>query len=408
MLQRNYYLDAYTTQFQAEVFERVRENGRLAVILDQTYFYPASGGQPADHGFIDGVPVVDVTIRERDGAVCHWLGKGELWQDTVNCEIDWIRRFDHMQQHTGQHILSQAFIQTANAPTVSFHLSENRVTIDLEAKEIQPAQVEKAEFMANQIIWQNRPVHIRMVSPAEAEKLPLRKIPPAHNGQLRLIEIEKFDLTACGGTHVRQAGAVGLIKVTKLERHRGKLRVEFCCGQRALRDYRLKNGVVNQLSNALTTSATAVLPAVEKLQETQKTQKKELKTLQSTITALEANSLLEHAEPLGKTARLITHIYDGTDADPGKLRAVANQVTGAADNVVIMLGLTGARSHLLFARAANAPGSMDQLIKPALQMLNGAGGGSDMLAQGGGGAADAARITAVLTRSKRILQGQVK
>jgi alanyl-tRNA synthetase len=185
------------------------------------------------------------------------------------------------------------------------------------------------------------------------------------------------------------------------------MRVEFCCGRRALQDYREKNEIVDQLSNQLTTSATAVIPAVHKLQETQKAQQKELKKLHSQITHLEANHLREQAEPLGETGRLITHIYDGDTANPAHLRAVANQIT-AADDIVVLLGLTGKRSHLLFARGKNAPGDMQHLIKQSLPLLDGGGGGSASLAQGGGGPADDARMTAVLTHSKQVLQSQVK
>ena len=258
---RLYYQNAYTTRFEAKIVERVREEGQTAVILDQTYFYPTSGGQPFDTGTINNLPVTNVTIREKDEAVLHWLDTKELWQDEIVGQINWPRRFDHMQQHTGQHILSQSFIQIAQAETVGFHLSDNTLTIDLHTTKLSPTQIEETEYLANQIIWQNRPIHIRLVTQEQAKKLALRKLPPVRQGKLRLIEIDKFDLTACGGTHVQHTGEVGIIKIVKLERQNNQLRVEFCCGQRALHDYRLKNSISNQLSAELTTGMGEVIIA---------------------------------------------------------------------------------------------------------------------------------------------------
>jgi alanyl-tRNA synthetase len=176
--QRPYYFDAYTTHFKATIVERIQHDARLAVVLDRTFFYPASGGQPADHGKINEVPVIDVSIRETDQTILHWLEASELNDDEVEGQIDWSRRFDHMQQHTGQHILSQAFVELANAQTESFHLSQDSVTIDLDKVDLPADQIARVELLANEIIWQNRPVRAIMVSPEEAAELPLRKIPP--------------------------------------------------------------------------------------------------------------------------------------------------------------------------------------------------------------------------------------
>ena len=215
MTERLYYTDSYTTTFQAIVVDQFDHNGRPALVLDRTYFYPVSGGQPADAGTLNGVPVQDVYIRETDGAVVHVLSAtpSPAEMQGVQGVIDWDRRFDHMQQHTGQHILSQAFIQVADAHTVSFHLSDNSVTIDLNKEQLRPEDVEQAELLANQVIWEDRAIRIREVSPEEAERLALRKVPELESDKLRLVEIEQCDVTACGGTHVSRTGAVGMIKV---------------------------------------------------------------------------------------------------------------------------------------------------------------------------------------------------
>lgn len=403
---RLYYQNAYTTRFQANIVERVRDEGQTAVILDQTFFYPTSGGQPFDSGTINNIPVHNVTIREKDEAILHWLETEKLWQDEIAGQINWVRRFDHMQQHTGQHILSQAFIQIAQAETVGFHLSDNTLTIDLHTTKISPTQVEETEFLANQIIWQNRPIHIRFVTLEQAQKLALRKLPPVRQDKLRLIEIDNFDLTACGGTHVSHTGEVGLIKIVKLERQNNQLRVEFCCGQRALHDYRLKNSLINQLSAELTTGIDGVVTSVSRLKEESKENRKQLKKQQEQLLYFAAAELLKSGKMVGETA-VVSHVFSSEESDPGQLRILANHLT-RNDRVIALLGLSGEKSQLLFCRSQEAPGEMNQLIKPALQILgSAAGGGSAVVAQGGGPNADKERVQQAIDKAERLLLGQI-
>jgi alanyl-tRNA synthetase len=387
--------------------ERVRDEGQTAVILDQTFFYPTSGGQPCDSGTINNIPVHNVTIREQDEAILHWLDTKELWQDEIVGQINWAHRFDHMQQHTGQHILSQAFIQIAQAETVGFHLSNNSLTIDLQITTINPVQIEETEYLANQIIWQNRPVHIRVVTLEQAQKLALRKLPPVRQGKLRLIEIDKFDLTACGGTHVHHTGEVGIIKIVKLERQNNQLRVEFCCGQRALHDYRLKNSIVNQLSAELTTGINDVVETVLRFKEETKENRRQMKKQQEQLLYFEAAELLKHGNIVGETA-VVSHVFSSEESDPGQLRILANHLTRNGQ-VIALLGLSGKKSQLLFCRSQDAPGEMNQLIKPALQILgSAAGGGSALVAQGGGPNVDSARVQQAIDKAERLLMGQIR
>jgi alanyl-tRNA synthetase len=405
MSERLYYTDAYTTRFAARIVERVKHKKQLAVVLDQSYFYPTSGGQPADQGKINGAPVLDVTIRPEDGAVLHWLGESEVWSDEITAEIDWDQRFDHMQHHTGQHILSQAFIQGAQANTVSFHLSHNSATIDLHTNNLTPIQVEEAELLANDIIWQNRPVRIHMVTPEQARALSLRKIPPLLNGVVRLVDIDRFDLTACGGTHVATTGEIGLLKIVRLERRGEQLRVEFCCGRRALRDYRQKNSIVNRLMADLTTGQGEIVESVGRLREEAKQANRIIKKQQAELAQVEATYLLQNGSRKGNTT-VITHVF--TECEPAQLQAVANLLAKQA-GVVALLGVAGLQARLLFCRAADAPGEMNQLIKPALQTLGStAGGGSPTFAQGGGVAADKERVRQALVRAERLLLGQIR
>ena len=243
---RLYYADSYTRAFSARVVERVTVEARPAVVLDQTYFYPASGGQPCDTGRINGIPVVAVVIRDSDGALLHLL-EAESPGEQAQGEVDWPRRFDHMQQHTGQHVLSQVFIRIAEAETVSFHLGADNVTIDLVASQLSPADLARAEDLANEIV--QRHLEIRAWFPADDElnRLPLRREPRAQ-GPVRVVAIGNFDFTACGGTHVARTGEIGLIKILGAAKAGKDTRIEFLCGERARRDYHRKNALAAQLA----------------------------------------------------------------------------------------------------------------------------------------------------------------
>lgn len=404
MTQRLYYTDAYTTKFTARVVARVRPSGQPAVILNQTLFYPTSGGQPYDTGTLSGVQVVDVFSRQEDNAIVHVLAD-ELWSDGAQGEINWERRFDHMQQHSGQHMLSQAFIRAAGADTVSFHLGDESCTIDLNRIDLTAAQVEDAELLANRIIWENRPVMVYFVTPEKAAQLPVRKIPPVEGGQIRLIDIDQFDLTACGGTHVAHTGAVGLIKIVKLERRADQLRVEFRCGQRALRDYRQKNSMMNRLATELTVGYWEVDQAIARLREESKQARRLIKKQEAELLRYEADRLLAQSKSQGQTT-VVSQVFTGRDV--AEIRSLAGELAGRP-GVVALLGLAGPSAQLIFTRNAAAPGEMNQLIKTALQVLGTAsGGGSAVYAQGGGPPADSERVAQAIGRVEKLVLGMSK
>jgi alanyl-tRNA synthetase len=405
MTDRHYYQDAYTITFLARIVERFQHHDQVAVVLDQTYFYPASGGQPCDLGTIKGINVVDVFVREADQAVVHVV-EGEIWADEVQATITWHRRFDHMQQHTGQHILSQAFLRVAEAETISFHLGSESVTIDLEPADFSPVKIELAETLANQIIWENRPVRAYFVDREQVEKLPLmRKVPALDGSKLRIVDIQEFDQSACGGTHVAHTGEIGLVKIVKLERRGDMLRVDFRCGQRALFDYRHKNSIVNRLAGELTTGFDEIIPAVAKLREESRQSRRLLKQHLTKLLTVEAGYMLEHATVKGDVT-LISHIF--SDRDPGELRMLASQLA-ARPRTVVFLGLAGPASQLIFARSEDGPGEMNQLIGPALQVLgSAAGGGTATFAQGAGPAADHERLAKALSKAEKLLAGLIR
>lgn len=401
---RGYYGDAYTTRFRASVVEVSEQGGRPAVRLSVTYFYPTSGGQPHDTGQLQQgqheARVVDVVVREADAAVIHMLDR-PLSPGPVVAEIDWPRRFDHMQHHTGQHILSQAFIRLVEAETIGFHLSGQSVTIDLDRADLTAGDVRAAEQLANGIVSQNRPVRASEVTLEAAATLPLRKRPPGRDGQLRLVDIDGFDLTACGGTHVAGTAEVGLIKVLKTERRGETTRVEFVCGGRALADYQLKHEVIHLLGSTLTTGAGDLPAAVARLQEEARQLRLDFKRERGARLSLEAETLAQSAEPVGALS-VVSHVFVGRELD--EMRQLASLLT--ARGLVALFGQAGERAQLVFGRpseeaaGATAAGHMGELIKPALATLGGArGGGSALMAQGGGVAADKGTVAAALAAS---------
>ncbi len=403
MTRRLYYDDSYTTQFTAHVVERLVVDGRPAIILDQTYFYPASGGQPADSGWINDVAVVDVFARDGDAAVVHVLA-GDVPGETAACRIDWERRFDHMQHHTGQHILTQAFVQVAGANTVGFHLSADSVTVDLDKTDITTEVVEQVEALANRIVWENRPVTAQLAQVDETDGVRVRRMPDhLLTDGLRVIEVADYDMTACGGTHVARTGEIGIIKVLKLERRGDKTRVEFRCGGRALRDYRRKNAVVNAVVATLTCRPEEIEGAVLGLQEDIRVLTRSLKSASGQLIGYEAERLLDVAAARNGV-RIVKNNFDRRE--PAELKQLAMHLT-AAPGVIALLGASGEKAHLVFARSADLPHDMNALIRQAFAQLGaGRGGGQPGLAQGGGVPADGVQIQAVLSAAEQsILNG---
>lgn len=381
MTERLYYTDSYTTTFTAQVTERLHIADHPAVILDQTYFYPTSGGQPNDTGTLNSIPVLDVAVREDDAAILHILAT-ELSGDQVSGAIDWARRFDHMQHHTGQHILTQAFVQLADAKTVGFHLSPDSVTIDLDVSNLSDEQIDAAENLANQIIWENRSVTARLRDMDDQEGVRIRRL-PKHllTDGLRVIDIEGFDVTACGGTHVACTGEIGIIKVLRLEKRGGKIRIEFRCGKRALLDLREKNRVVQRLAADLDCRISEAPAMLTRLRDDYRAQTAALKTASNQLVDYEAAELLANTPLRVDGIKIITAAFDGRDA--GELKLLAGRLV-VQPNVIALLGTAGEKSMLFFARSENLPQDMGALLKNTLGALGGRGGGQAHFAQGGG------------------------
>jgi len=384
MTDRLYYHDSLLYDFEAEIRD-VTQTPRPAVTLDRTAFYPTSGGQIHDTGWISTQNarhrVTEVADAE-DGRVIHYLeAVKDLAPGThIRGQIDATRRRDHMQQHSGQHVLSAAFIRLFNIPTVSFHMADDYCSIDLEAPSLSQEQIESAERLANEIILENRTVDIRFVTREEAGKLGLRKIPATERDELRLIDVHEFDLTACGGTHVRQTGQIGCILLRKSEKVRQGYRVEFVAGQRAVTTARRDFSILTDVA-ALFSAHIYDVPeqARKSLEEVKAVRKQREQLLEELATAQAITVLSETPETDGR--KLILRAF--TDRDINFVKLFAQKITRLSPKVVALLGTTSPQPAVVFAQSPGQPFDMGACIKETLAKFAGRGGGSKDLAQGG-------------------------
>ena len=381
MTERLYYNDPALARFDARVTDVEVIDGRQIVRLDRTAFYPTSGGQPFDTGTLGDARVIEV-IDDEGGDVRHVV-EGTLARGTsVEGRVDWTRRFDHMQQHTGQHVLSAAFDTLLNARTESFHLGADYATIDL-GREVTPAEIAKAEDDANRIVWEDRPVHIRFVDAAEAAALPLRK-PAAREGTLRLIDVDGYDLSACGGTHVSRTGAIGIIAITGWERFKGGLRVGFVCGGRALRAHRRLRDVVTDSARLLSVMQDEVPAGIERLQAEAKEARRQIKDLQSKLAGHEAAALAASASD-----GVVIAMLDGWDQNG--LKGIATAIAGRPGLVAALLA-GPVPFAIVLARSADRSTDCGAVLKQLTAKFGGKGGGRPELAQGGGLQGDPVQI----------------
>lgn len=399
MTDRLYYHDSFLYNFEAEVRE-VHDSPRPALILDRTAFYPTSGGQVHDRGLIstegESIEVEEVAEAE-GGRVIHYLEappKEVKPGSKVRGQIDATRRRDHMQQHTGQHVLSAAFVRLYNVPTVSFHMGDDYCSIDLDTPTLTKEQVEQAERLANEIILENRQVEIRFVTREEAGKLGLRKIPPAERDELRLIDIHEFDLSACGGTHVNQTGQIGCILLRKTERVRQGWRVEFVAGQRAVATARRDFTTLTEAAGLFSAHTYDVPQQVRKsLDETKNLRKQHEESVEELAEAQAAMLLVETPET--GVRKLVIRSF--VDRDMNFLKLLAQKTTRLAANIVALLGTTSPQPSLVFAQSVGQPYDMGALMKDTVSKFGGRGGGSKDMAQGGLPSADG--IQAALTHA---------
>ncbi len=380
MTERLYYTDPNLAEFEA----RVVSAAPGSMVLDRTAFYPTSGGQLFDTGYLQSesrrVRIIEVAEDEQ-GNVHHHVQSGDLLAagTPVRGIIDLPRRRDHMQQHTGQHLLSAVFIELFHAPTVSFHMGDESCTIDLEVKSLSVEQIREAERCSNRIITGDVPVEIKFATPDEARAMGVRKFPPDLKDKLRLIEIRGHDLTACGGTHVSRTGEIGAILLRKTEKVKQGMRVEFVCGARAVATSRKDFETLTAAAALFSSHIYDVPEQIRKaLDESKAAAKREQKTLAELAEFMAAKIAADTPESNG--IRLVTRAF--ADRDAAFIRLLAQKLA-SHPGVAALLASTAGQPALVFAQSPGGPFDMAVLMKEALTALGGRGGGSRDLAQGG-------------------------
>ena len=391
--ERLYYSDSHLIEFEARVVDVTeRVSGWTAIVLNRTAFYPTGGGQPSDTGTLDGLRVVEC-IEDEDGGVLHVVQGATPARDAiVRGRVDWSRRLDHIQQHTGQHILSQAFVTLFNAPTRGFRVLEASCEIDVDLPDPTTEKIERAVELANNVIWEDRAISIRNVTPEEASELALRK-EPSREGDLRLIEIDGFDLTPCGGTHAFRTGEVGVIVVRSWERAKGLTRIEFMAGTRALADYRKANRSAREIAALFSAGRDDGPQLASHMLQENKDLHRQIRVLEEVAAGAEAEKLLSDA-----SGGVIARVFDGRDAE--SLKKLAQALIANPGTVVLLGSRDKDGARLVFARSTDAPGDMNALMREACAMLDGRGGGKPELAQGGGKRVDQLEATIELMRER--------
>lgn len=379
MTRKLYLENQYQRSFSSVVVEAAKIDGKPGIILEQTAFYPTSGGQPHDTGTLNGVAVIDV-IENDQQQIIHLLEQ-PLMSNGVEGQIHWERRFDHIQQHTGQHLLSQALIQICEAETLSFHLGEESSTIDVDKNGIEPKKLLNAEHLANTIVYENRDVVSYLVKKEELDRFPVRKAPTVEEN-IRILEIKDFDYSPCGGTHCSKTGEIGIIKMTKAENYKGGTRIHFLCGGRALRDYQQKTIVVGEVSEIMSSGESDLAANVQKLQDDTKMLRRDYNHLTRQFLDYEAKALVAECELYGEI-QLLTRIFH--NRNPKDLKILAAKILEQLPNTVILFGaIFEGKASLIFQRSEDLSFHIGELMKSACKIINGGGGGQPQQAQGGG------------------------
>ncbi|MFX0146112.1 MAG: DHHA1 domain-containing protein [Candidatus Hodarchaeota archaeon] len=358
MTTKLFHEDPYLQAFSSTITEHMQVSGKPAVILDQTAFYPTSGGQPHDTGRLNDVAVVDV-IEEESHRIVHLLEE-PIDVRNVAGQINWQRRFDHMQQHTGQHILSQAFISTCDAETISFHLGEESSTIDVDKSSLNFDRVTAVEKLANRIIFENRQVRTHFIRPDELHRFTVRKLPSVEEN-IRIIEVKDFDYSPCGGTHCSYTGEIGILKIRRFENYKGGSRIHFVCGWRALRDYQHKTEILKQLSEIMSSSVSDLPKNLRKIQDDTKYLHLENNNLKKQLLQYEAQALVSEIEKRGHI-NILKKIFK--DRYPKDLKLLASKVLKSKANTVILFGVEEEKkASLLFLCSEALTFDMGDLMK---------------------------------------------
>ncbi|SDK36842.1 alanyl-tRNA editing protein [Natronincola ferrireducens] len=375
-----FWKDGYLKEFEGTILsvEPYKEDtNKFVVVLDKSAFYPEGGGQPWDEGKIGEYDVL--YVYEEEETIYHVTDKPPIVGGKIYCTIDWGRRFDFMQQHLGQHILSGTFDKLFSAATVGFHLGKEYVTIDIHKTSLDFEEVQAVEKMANEIIYKNLQVKTLFPTKEDISTIPLRKPPKVEDG-IRIVAVDGFDYSPCGGVHPTFTGEVGIIKIRKWEKNKGNIRIEFVCGQRALEDFTWKNKQINEISNLLSVKDRESEEAVIRIHEENKDLVRAFNDMKKELIAYEAKELYATAEKLGDYSVAIQQ-FEGKDFKD--LRFLASLLV-QYPNTIALLGTKIDKAQVVFSCSKDVPINMNQLFKEVAPLINGKGGGNATSAQGGG------------------------
>jgi len=365
-----YFQDAYLKEFTARLIGRETVDGHPVVILDRTAFYPESGGQPHDLGWLNGIKVI--RVEEEGEVILHFLEE-DLTSEEVNGLINWSRRFDHMQQHTGQHILSQSFYEIIKGETLSFHLGQDESSVEISLPSIQEKTLAEVEELANRIVFSDLEIKSYFLTEDKINTIPLRK-PPKKSGLIRVVEVDKFDYSACGGTHCRRAGEVGLIKILRQEKIRGNLRFYFVCGFRALREFEKRRMWLQNTARLFSSEEGEVQSCAEKTLAELKNLKKRQKKIEEKLALYESQEMLQNSQE-----KIISGIFP--EKSPEEIKFLALNLVHQAEVLVVFAAFRDPYLHLVVAGSDGLKIDMREVIKILQSEVNIKGGGSPSLVE---------------------------
>lgn len=376
-MEKLYYENQYIKEFYGEI-ENIKEvDGKFHVVLDKTAFFPGGGGQFEDLGTIENQQVIQV--YEEDGMVYHVLEKKPMKIHRVKCEIDWKRRFDGMQQHLGQHVLSGCFFKLFNANTCGFHLGNEISTVDIEGI-LEEHKIREAEKLANEIISNNLKVEFLTPKKSELKKIDLRRALPNTKEEIRVVKIEDLDVNACCGIHPSTTLELQAIKIRRWERHKGSTRIEYVAGGRAIADYFVKDSFTKEICRYLNANEEEAINGIKNINEQLKNTLEMNKTLIIDISNYESKEMVDQAENIGEY-RVIKRIFN---EDTKYVSKLVSKLTENPKVIALMAVESGDKANLIFGASKDVKLSMNELLKDAITLIDGKGGGSAYLAQGGG------------------------
>lgn len=400
MTEKVYLENPYLKELTAKIINKEYSNSKFYITLNRTIVYPhLSGGQPMDKATMNDSKVIDV--YEENDNIIHVL-EDNIKTSTVNLAIDWNTRFDHMQQHTGQHLLSSVIYKLFNANTIGMHIGRDYVYIDVALSKLSENDVEKIERFANEIIYSNFPIKTYYIENKDIHSIPLRKLPTVDKN-IRIVEIENVDITPCAGTHLRNIGEVGIVKIRKWEKYKGNTRIEFVCGNRALKDYTLKNIYINNISTLLSSKDIDTYNSVKKLYEDYKLLEKKLLDTKADLLEYQVKDLINEGS-IWKNVRIVNKtLYD---FDPKIAKYAISEILSHSKTVCILCIVENQyKCHIFMGRSKDLDINMKEIFDSVIKIINGKGGGTPELVQGGG--PNTANIPSLVEKSLKLLEKMI-